>query len=131
MIDLQQRYTALAASPDPLAQRVAALQRQRLRPRRVVPPGRPARFTNVPIAVLLTEAGNPITERGNGTLVSGHEPVHGSKSGNCLVVWIAEARWWCSSCRQSGDAAALVASLRGWSYGQAARWLRWQYGVSA
>jgi hypothetical protein len=131
MNDVQTRYRDLAQNPDPLARRVAARQAERLRPRRAVASSRPARFQNVPIAALLTEAGNVVTERQNGTLVAGHEPVHGSKSGNCLVVWVAEARWWCSSCHASGDAAALVASLRGWNYGQSARWLRWQYGVSA
>jgi hypothetical protein len=131
MIDLQTRYRDLAQNPDPQQRRLAERQIARLRPHRAVSPGRPVRFQNAPLAALLTEAGNVVTERHNGTLVAGHEPVHGSKSGNCLVVWIEDHRWWCSSCRASGDAAALVASLRGWSYGQAARWLRWQYGVGA
>jgi hypothetical protein len=69
--------------------------------------------------VALVEATvGPLRHRGNGTAV-GNCFGHGSKSGACLVVWPAEGRWWCSSCRRGGDATAWVALTEGISYAQA------------
>src|SRR5688572_28590594 len=48
---------------------------------------RPSRWAHVPLDALLAQAGNAVTRRANGTLVSGHEPMHPSRSGRCLVIW--------------------------------------------
>jgi hypothetical protein len=77
---------------------------------------------------LLTEAGNVVRHRSNGSIVAGHEPVHSSRSRECLVIWPASGGWWCSSCRQGGDAVALVKSLRGWSYHRARVYLGERFG---
>jgi hypothetical protein len=91
----------------------------------------PSRWPQVPLELLLEEAGNKVVERYNGTLVSAHEPVHGSKSGTCLVAWPGSGRWWCSSCRQGGDALSLIMSLEGLSYGAARSYLIERFGPPA
>jgi hypothetical protein len=88
----------------------------------------PSRWAHVPLAELFEQAGNVVRARSNGTLQTGHEPFHDSKSGTCLVIWPDTGRWWCSSCRQSGDAATLVMALQDTSYHAAARWLAGRYG---
>ncbi len=133
MTALTDRYARLTASADHDTRRVATAQLARLERRR--PPTTanrddgPACWRHVPIADLLSEAGNAVTERANGTIVGGHEPCHGSRSGACLVLWPDEGRWWCSSCHQGGDAVALLMSLRGWSYRRATRYLAEHHGL--
>ncbi len=127
-----ERYAHLAASPDPEGRRVAAVQLARLQRRHgsiaVGGDVAPSPWQHVPIADLLTEAGNVTVERANGTIVCGHEPIHGSRSGTCLVAWPAEGRWWCSSCRQGGDAVALVMSLHGRGFHRARVYLGERFG---
>jgi hypothetical protein len=91
----------------------------------------PSRWVHVPVDELLAEAGNTTTTRANGTLESGHEPFHHSRSGRCLVIWPASGRWYCRSCRATGDTAALVMTMYGWRYPQAAAWLECRYGPPA
>ena len=117
---LATRYQRLLAHADAaereLARRqLAALDRLAQHPR--APTTRASgstsgRFAHVPIADLFERAGNLLQVRGH-TARCGHEPVHSSKSGNCLIVWLATQRWWCSSCRAGGDAVAALASLDG------------------
>jgi DNA primase len=79
----------------------------------------PSTWAHVDLAELLAAAGNQVAQRRNGSLVSGHEPVHASRSGSCLVVWPESGRWWCSSCRQGGDAISLLMGLEGKTFPQA------------
>jgi hypothetical protein len=87
------------------------------------------RWPNVPLAELIQEAGCTLHDRGNGTLVGDHDAKHSSKSGNCLVVWPAEGRYYCSSCKESGDAPAWLSSVEGITYREACRRLVSQYGL--
>jgi hypothetical protein len=64
-----------------------------------------------------------------GTRVQGgHDWAHGSRSGACLVLWPTEGRWWCSSCRRTGDVVALVRDALGLGYDAAVTWLVARYG---
>ena len=135
--ELRARYHARVDdfTLDAGARAVARAQLERLdRPRRpTVTDGarQPSRWVHVPLAELFAEAGNTITARANGTLESGHEPVHSSRSGRCLVIWPASGRWYCRSCRATGDAVTLVMAMYGWRYPQAAAWLEDRYGPPA
>jgi hypothetical protein len=134
MTSLRDHYAAMQASADPKARRVAQAQLERLERRRhvyVVATSEdypPSPWRHVPLALLLEAAGNATHERSNGTFVSGHEPVHSSKSGLCLVVWSGEGRFWCASCGRGGDAVSLLMSVQGWSYRAAARYLAVRFG---
>ncbi|MBX6753654.1 MAG: bifunctional 3'-5' exonuclease/DNA polymerase [Thermorudis peleae] len=86
------------------------------------------RWPHVPILELFREFGATLREKANGKYVGDHPWRHSSKSGTCLVVWPDEGRWFCSSCRTGGDAAALVADYRGCSYADACRWLEARFG---
>jgi hypothetical protein len=79
---------------------------------------------------LFSECGNGLEDRGD-TIRTGHEPVHGSKSGACVVIWCGSGRWWCSSCHEAGDAATLVMRTRGVTYAEAAAFLTERYGPPA
>jgi len=57
--------------------------------------------------------------------------MHSSKSGRCVILDPAAGRWWCLSCRRSGDAASFLMALRGWPYRRAALWLTERYGAPA
>jgi hypothetical protein len=116
---LTERYQNLIRSTDPVERAVAQAQLARLRgvTRRGEGAARlPSRWRHVPLAALFERAGNELHIRPGGTVTTGHEPVHGSKSGACLVVWPAEGRWYCSSCHQGGDAVGAVMSLDGVAY---------------
>ncbi len=65
----------------------------------------------------------PTTSRSDGRRV-GPCPWHGSRTGECLVVWPAEGRWWCSSCKRSGDLVQWTALIDGTDCGTARRKLR-------
>jgi hypothetical protein len=128
MADLLDRYTRLAQSPDVAGREVARQQLARLRLRRSYDAGTVSAWLHVPLAALFEQAGNTLTARPNGTVQCGHEPVHGSRSGACLVIWPAESRWWCSSCHAGGDAVQAVKSLEGCSYRAALARLIDRYG---
>jgi hypothetical protein len=107
-------------------------RRQRARLKRAPGPGpKPSPWTHVPLADLFAQAGNRVHRRGDGLAESGHEPFHGSKSGRCVLIDPATGRWWCRSCRTSGDAARLLMDLRGCSYSQAETWMARHYGPPA
>jgi hypothetical protein len=136
--DPRAAYRARAAStPDPLDRTVARRQLARLE--RAARLGRdaaasvlpPSRWRHVPLGELFEQAGNRLRQRSNGLLEYGHEPVHGSKSGRCVLVDPTTGRWYCRSCRRGGDAIDALRSLRGWTYRQAAAWLAERYGPPA
>jgi hypothetical protein len=134
---VQRRLDELAASRDPLDQEVGRRLAGRLPQRHIRPASAPAasnrlpsRWAYVDMVDLLGHFGNPVHAAGE-QLKSGHEPLHGSRSGTCLVVWRAEGRWWCSSCGRSGDAAAHVAMALGVPFSAAADWLAERYGPPA
>jgi hypothetical protein len=108
-------YTALAQSADPVERAVAGRQLMELARRSRLSAGEDtvSAWQHVPLAPLFEQAGNPPTRRSNGTVQCGHEPVHGSRSGSCVIVWPEDGRWWCSSCHRGGDAVAAVQSLEG------------------
>lgn len=127
---VRQRIDTLEASADPLDQAVA----HRLNGQA---PGRskravsgeypPSRWRHVPLADLFAEQGNVLHDHGE-TIKTSHEPVHGSKSGTCVAIWPKDGRWWCSSCRQSGDAATYVMQIEGIDYRRAETRLIEQFG---
>lgn len=119
--DSEQRRVAearLREITEELARRTAQAPAQR----------RGNRWPHVPILELFHEFGATLREKANGKYVGDHPWRHSSKSGTCLVVWPDEGRWWCSSCRTGGDAAALVADYQGCSYVDACRWLEARFG---
>ncbi len=120
-------------SDDPLAREVARRQHARLRAASQPPPMRtwaPSRWAHVPLHQLFAEAGCIVYRRSSGWLETGH-PAHASKSGRCLAADPTTGRWWCRSCRRSGDAATFVQDLYGWTYRQAAQYLAERYGPPA
>jgi hypothetical protein len=130
----RRRIDALAASPDPLDREVArrlAGQLPRVQAAGLTADARPSsRWAHVDLADLFAHFGNPVQAAGD-RLKSGHEPVHGSRSGTCAVIWPATGRWWCSSCGRSGDAAGFVMAALGLKYPAAAEWLSERYGPPA
>jgi hypothetical protein len=129
----RRRIKDLAASTDPLDREVGRRLAGRLptpahsMPQVDVASRIPSRWAHVDLADLLIHLGNPIQVVGD-RLKAGHEPMHGSRSGSCLVAWPAEGRWWCSSCGRAGDAVSLVMQAHGVTYGQAADFLAGRYG---
>jgi hypothetical protein len=130
--DLRKLYQPRAhdADLDATDRAVARHQLARLSPHRKLLAGAtaPSRWGHVPLAALIEQARNALHQRRNGTIVTGHEPLHGSRSGTCLVIWPEEGRWWCSSCRTSGDSAGWLMQLHGCTAGAAATMLRERYG---
>lgn len=120
-----------------LAALVAAHQRERLaralartqRPAASLP--KASRWAYVPLAALFTLYGNTVYGSGQGRAECGHEPVHSSKSGRCVLLDLAAGRWWCRSCQQHGDAATFIATARGCDQAEAAAWLTERYGPPA
>lgn len=55
-------------------------------------------------------ASQELSRRGN-QIRTGHEPVHGSSSGNCLAIWPDEGRWFCYGCNRGGDSLAYIVGL--------------------
>ena len=127
----RRRIDALAASADPLDREVArrlAGQLPRVQAAGPATDVRPrSRWQHVDLADLFAQFGNPVHAAGE-RLKAGHEPVHGSRSGTCVVAWPATGRWWCSSCGRSGDAAGFVMAALGLKYPAAAEWLTARYG---
>ena len=128
-----ERYHAMLDAPDPLKRELARIQLARLRgrPRRAPAPITRSRWAHVPLTDLFVQQGNRVRHRNDGRFETGHEPMHASKSGRCLIVDPTLGRWWCRSCRRGGDAPAYVMDARGWSYRQAAAWLERRYGRPA
>jgi CHC2 zinc finger len=91
---------------------------------------RPSRWVHVPLRTLIG-AHNTVQRKAAGKYVCGHEPLHRSRSGQCLVIWADEGRWWCSSCHRSGDAASWVMQVQGVTYPQAAAYLCERFGPPA
>ena len=60
------------------------------------------RWPHVPIVEVIRATRELLKEKSNGTYVGGHQYSHGSKSGECLVVWPEEGNWYCSSCKERG-----------------------------
>ena len=129
----RQRYKADLCSPDPTTRAVAARQLERLHPRRhpSPPTSRPSPWAHVPLADLFASQGNPIHGRSDAVLECGHEPIHSSTSGLCVRINPALGRWWCRSCRQSGDAVSYLTAVRGCGYHEAAAWLTTRWGPPA
>jgi len=131
---LRERYGVGLRSDDPCERAVAAemLRRVDRAARRDAHPARQTRdagaWGHVPLAGLLAALGAAgVDERGE-RVQSGHDWAHRSKSGACLVAWPADGRWWCSSCRRSGDVVGLVRDALGLTYDAAVDWLTARYG---
>ncbi len=133
MSDARHRYAADLSSTDPLTREVAARQLQRLRVSSPRAANRSAvsAWVHVPLADLFAEQGNQIHRHSDSSLESGHEPLHGSNSGRCVLLDLDRGRWWCRSCRQSGDAPIYVMAVRGRGHRAAAAWLAERYGPPA
>jgi hypothetical protein len=70
------------------------------------------RWYHADLVLLFSEAGSELKPAKNGkTYKGGHPYQHDSQSGTCLVAWPEEGRWWCSSCKASGDAADLLVDV--------------------
>jgi hypothetical protein len=127
------RYARDLAADDPVARQVAARQLARLGDRLVAAP-RPVQtspWAHVPLADLFAEQGNRLRVRSDGTIETGHEPLHTTNGGRCVLIDPGAGRWWCRSCRQSGDAATYVAAVLGGTYLVAAGHLAARYGSAA
>lgn len=124
------RYRALAASPDRTQRQLGRAQLARLE--RATPPSAGvttvSRWAHVPLVSLFAEAGNEVVARAGGRSETGHEPLHRSSSGRCVVIDPDRGVWWCRSCRKGGDAATLVMQGHGWSYRRACAWLTETFG---
>ena len=128
---LAEKYRAELLAADPIRREVARRLLARLgsadlRPRALS--GTAAvRWSQVPIGDLFAEQENRVRPRSGGLLEAGHEPIHASKGGRCVLIDKA-GRWWCRSCRRSGDAATYLADVLGCSYVEAAARLAERYG---
>ena len=131
--DLTARYRAMLASGDPQQQQLAQAQLARLAPRSLSSPSgdRPfprSRWGHVPLADLFADAGNTLHHRPNGTIETGHQPLHPSKSGQCVHIDSQRGLWYCCSCKQGGDAVGFVMALQGCDRVAAVRWLEARFG---
>lgn len=130
-VDLRERYTAQLDSHDMVTREVARRQLQHIDRidqkvnRREYATQRPWGHT---LEHLFTDAGNVIQRR-DARLRCGHEPFHSSQSGTCVVIDPTAGYWYCSSCRRSGDALALVMALHDLKFSAAEAWLIEQYGT--
>jgi hypothetical protein len=133
MFSVATRYAAaagLGTAAGAVARRqLARLHLERARKQTTARPA--SRWAHVPLAALFERSGNVLHPRSNGTVVTGHEPVHRSRSGRCVVLWPTDGRWWCSSCRRGGDAVRAVMSLEGVPYRAALAQLIQRYGAPA
>ena len=130
---LTARYADLLGSPDPAKRELARRQMARLSPARLaVRSARgPSIWAHVKLADLFSKFGNVVHGDPDGLVETGHGPIHGSKSGRCVVLDQSTGRWWCRSCRTSGNAAAFVMAARGCRYSEAAALLTERYGPPA
>jgi hypothetical protein len=125
------RYRALAASPDRNQRQLGRAQLARLdrATHSTTEAHAPSPWAHVPLADLFREAGNDLHERPGGRSETGHEPVHRSSSGRCVVLETGRGVWWCRSCRRGGDALTLLMQFHGWSAARAIIWLLDRYGA--
>ncbi len=97
---LDDHYDELAQSGDPVDAEVA--RRQKAKATRAgkgaAPPAGPTLLS------LIEQRVGKLKQKGDSWV--GACPLHSSKSGESLVVWPLEGRWWCSSCKRGGGAAA-------------------------
>src|SRR4051812_17990531 len=118
MINLPARYAMLMTGDDPCRHEVARRQLARLtrapKPSALRPGTTRSRWAHVPLTEIFTEAGNMIHTRAE-RAETGHEPLHHSRSGRCVLLDLNTSRWWCRGCHQHGDAASFVMAWRGWS----------------
>lgn len=124
------RYHADSRGDNPVKGEVARRQLRRLVTKpsgRTREPAIQTRWAHVPLGELFAGQGNLLRVRPDGTVEAGHEPLHSSRSGRCVLIDPARGRWWCRSCRRSGDAAGFVMDARGCSYREAAAWLTARY----
>jgi hypothetical protein len=129
--DLNARYYAALADPEQVRREVARRQLGRLERRALSSSKgarRPSRWQYVPLDTLFAEQGNALHVRSDGQVESGHEPLHHSKSGRCVLIDPREGRWWCRSCRRSGDAAQFLMDILGCRYARAAATLTRRFG---
>ena len=132
MNELEQRYREMLRHPEASTRAIAKEQLGALGAMRHARlDGERSAWLHVPLGELFKQAGNVLIARTNGRIVCGHEPVHSSRSGNCLVIWSQEGRWFCTSCRAGGDAIQAVRSLEGVSYPVAIARLTSRYGAPA
>jgi hypothetical protein len=89
-----------------------------------------SRWWYVRLPALFEDAGNRLYPKPNGTVETGHQPCHGSRSGRCVVVDPAKGVFWCRSCRTGGDAVTLLQQFHGWTRPQAVQHLTQQYGAA-
>jgi DNA primase len=92
---------------------------------------RPSPWKHVPLTKLFQAMGNRVRQRRDGTWDSGHEPVHGSKSGRCVWINPETGRYYCRHCHESGDAVTLLMRVKGLSYRDAVRLLEAKFGPPA
>ena len=119
--------TRYAGRADPVARRQLArldVKPDRIRSRRESS----RRWGHVPLIDLFEQAGNRVHVRSGGRAESGHEPMHGSKSGRCVTIDPDRGLWYCRSCRTGGDAVRLVMQIRGGVYSASVKWLIETYG---
>lgn len=110
--------------PDPRTRALVTAQLTLLRRATTAPPD----ASKVPtspsphgqLIALVEEAVGPLLEQSNGNR-EGPCPWHTSRSGTCLIVFADGDRWWCRSCRRSGDAVAWLALTEGISFADARR----------
>jgi DNA primase len=92
---------------------------------------RKSKWSHVPIVEIFRAMGNKVRPRRDGTFDSGHEPVHGSKSGRCVWINPETGRYYCRHCHESGDAVTLLMRVKGLSYRDAVRLLADRFGPPA
>jgi hypothetical protein len=123
---LRAHYAALLTSADAAQRELAMVQLRRLNRQRDqatrLPEPAQRCMSSLDLAGLVESVVGPLRRRSNGTLC-GPCAWHSSKSGTCLVIWPSEGRWWCSSCRRSGDALAWLMLTSGLSYTEARKQL--------
>jgi hypothetical protein len=89
----------------------------------------PSRWAYVPVLELIAEDNPRLIQKGPEKYVTGHEPLHRSRSGQCLVVWVDAGRWWCSSCGKRCDAVTWVMQTQDLTFPGATAQLTARYGA--
>jgi hypothetical protein len=118
---LAERYATLATSDSPQVRRLAGAQLEKLqRAQAPVPRGSEPTPASGLLVSLVERVVGPLQQRPSGER-EGSCPWHGSRSGQCLVVFADGRHWWCRSCRRGGDVVAWLALVEGISVGEARR----------
>ncbi|HVA90645.1 MAG TPA: CHC2 zinc finger domain-containing protein [Chloroflexota bacterium] len=125
VVPLATHYQEMLGSGDQAIRDLAREQLRRLSGA-IKPEGTPRENNATPddrlLAAIVAVVG-PLAPRSDGRQV-GPCPWHGSRTGSCLVVWPAEGRWWCSSCKRGGDLVKWTSLIEGIDYATARRKLR-------